>query len=85
MTTRRRKVSKDADLTQGGLFPEGWDCIGINMHRKRERKLAVKSRNSGKGKSGCEAGTFARYCATHSRAYKHRNYNKQVQAWDKGK
>jgi hypothetical protein len=85
VTTRRKKAPKDADLTQGGMFPKGWECIGINMHRKRERKKNTKSRNSGKGKTGCEAGTFARYCATSSRARKHRNYAKQVQAWEKGK
>jgi hypothetical protein len=85
MTKRRRKVSKDFDLTQGGLFPAGWECIGFNMNKKRERKRAVRSYTSGKGKTGCEAGTFARYCATRSRAYRHRNYPKQVEAWSKGK
>ncbi len=85
MSTRRRKISKDFDLTQGGLFKSNWECLGYNRNRKRNRKRAVRSYTPGKGKSGCEAGTFARYCAAHSRAYKHKNYNKQLAAWDKGK
>lgn len=83
MTTRRKKVSKDFDLTQGGLFKENWECIGFNLNRKRERKRAVRSYTPGKGKAGCEANTFARYCAVSARARKHKNYSAQLKAWDK--
>ena len=82
---RKSAAAKEYDLTQGGLFPSNWSCIGVDMNKKREKKKTVANRTTGKGKSGCETSTFARYCATRSRARKHQNYQKQVDSWNKGK
>ena len=82
----KRKQVKDIDLTQGGLFPKGWEGVGVKRNSKKESKKTRANRTPGHQKGeNCKASYFARYCAKYARARKHRNYKTQLEAWGKSK
>ena len=79
-----RKIISDVDLTQGGLFPTNWTCIGVGWRKNRDRKKSVRSNTPGSTKGeNCKATPFARFCAKRSRSYKHAGYPTQLEAWRK--
>jgi hypothetical protein len=78
----KRKIVKDVDLTQGGLFPANWSCIGFGWRKKKDRKKSVRSNTPGSTKGdNCKATPFARFCAKKARARKHLGYATQLEAW----
>lgn len=76
MSEKKKKMVEKADLTQGGLFPANWSCIGAGWKKNVNRKKAVgaKGRAPGKDKKWCHPDWFIKYCATRARARKHPNY-----------
>jgi hypothetical protein len=80
----RFKVAGAVDLTQAGLFPE-WNAIGIGWKCNVEMSKKVGMQTRGTEKAFGKASAFARYCAYSSRAQYHRNYQSQIDSWDKAK
>lgn len=78
----RRKMVGAVDLTQGGLFLES-NGTGVGWKSNVELSNKVANRTPGRDKPFGKATPFARYCATYSRAYKHRDYHIQEVKWAK--
>ena len=55
----------------------------FDWKRKIEKKKMKGSQTAGITKPSCVATPFARFCATRSRAYKHKNYRNQLVAWSR--
>ncbi|MHA2044145.1 MAG: hypothetical protein ACW99G_05085 [Candidatus Thorarchaeota archaeon] len=77
-----RKLVKDADLTNAGLFPE-WNGIGVGWKSNVELSKKVGNQTPGRDKPFGKANFFARYCAKYSRARFHRDYLRQCAKWAK--